>query len=128
MSEMEYNEGTLKFITDDIESFANEFCDDNRISIPDYYDDAFDYFVDECYEHNYIILNKKLYSIDYKHKSKPDYELPSVLRLEKNDETGEIKFATYHYDGGASLNEVLEHGMKNLKVDETDVAEDDIPF
>lgn len=108
MSEMEYNEGKLIFVSDDIEQVAYELVQEQQIKIPDFYDDAAEWFSDNCRDVDYMILNKKVYKAEFKYKRAE--EPPEAVVVTEDD--GTISFATYHYNGGGSLEDVIEDALR----------------
>ncbi len=89
MSSMERNKGTLKYVSVDTENFSEEDFDTYR-------------------ENGFLVIGREIYEVHYEVESEVDYN--SFVDI-KTDEKGVVHFHTLHYNGGGSLEEVLENGI-----------------
>ncbi len=86
MSEMERNKGILRYMSVDTENFTEDDFDTYR-------------------DNGFMVLSNEIYQVEWEVKSDTDcYEFSEV---EANPD-GTIYFHTMHYNGGGSLEEVLE--------------------
>lgn len=103
MSELERNKGKLYPVRYDI---VKEKAIDK---MGDLYDDV-DMMIDEfCCESNYTKIGNQFYRCEFEVESEKDIDLCDV---DKNID-GTIEFHTIHYNGGGSLEEVIESGLKS---------------
>lgn len=105
MSDMERNKGKLIPNPNSIEQVAEEVVE----KIPSYYDDKTEYFLDNAEEYGYVILNSKVYKVEFDVRRETD--CPDFADVKVNED-GTIDFHTYHYNGGAHWTEVVEDGLK----------------
>lgn len=92
MSQMERNKGTLKYVPVDTEDFTEEDFDTYR-------------------ENGFMVIDDEIWEITY--EVKRDSECYGFTDIECNPD-GTYSFHTYHYNGGGSLEEVLERGLRKL--------------
>jgi len=89
---------------------AKDILKDRNKEMPDYFDNAVDFLVDEFYnEFFYRAKTKTLYSIT-KVERDPDADI-----IEANEkEDGTIEYELRYYNGGAGFNECLDDAFDNL--------------
>lgn len=64
---------------------------------------------DTIYENGFLVIAGEVYQVEYEVKSEKDYcDFAEV----KENEDGSIDFHTLHYNGGASLGEVIEYELE----------------
>lgn len=98
MSELERNKGNLCFASsvEDLQGDMDEFE-----------------FSDYLNEKGMLQIGKNVYTVVWYTKSDQDYI--SFADVELNEEDGTIDFHTIHYNGGGSLQEVLEPYVKKIE-------------
>ncbi|CAL9979579.1 hypothetical protein VPHD484_0233 [Vibrio phage D484] len=101
MSEMEYNKGTLRPVTD-------EQLQKLDIDLPIYYDNIYQYLKEDGAEWGIHFLNGRFYEVNYEAESE---ELTHIARATE-EPNGDIQFETYHYNGGGHWTEVVEAALK----------------
>lgn len=107
MSGMERNKGVLRLAKKPAKELFEEHCPGEQL--PDYCRGNYEEYL--CYEteNAFVLLDDKLYYIDYEVKAGDCYGFSDVNTLDD----GSIAFHTMHYNGGGSLQEVLEEALKN---------------
>lgn len=86
MSSMERNKGVLKPVSVNTENFTGEDFETYR-------------------ENGFFVINGEIYRSLYEVKRETDHHGFSEVEI---DESGNIHFHTLHYNGGGSLEEVIE--------------------
>lgn len=93
MSEMERNKGRLYPSTIDTSNWTESDWDN-------VYDNE-----------DILVVNKKLYHVIY--EVRRDWDCPEFYDVDVDDD-GTIYFHTYHHNGGGSLSEAIEYGLRQV--------------
>lgn len=121
MSNFERNKGTLILKatgTEDVEKFCRYILSDDKYSDEelDIYENSGDALVNISYviEPEFMIINNSIYEVKYSVKSgELDGGFEEVTTSLSNP--SDIDFHTMHYNGGGSLEEVLEESLKKIR-------------
>lgn len=112
MSEMEYNEGRLIPIDEDIEENIDKWISDEEFSPQSkWYASKMDLLRDEPFEAGLYCLNGRWYKA--KMERSREYEPPEIIKFIQHSD-GSIEFATYHYNGSGTWSEVIEERLKEI--------------
>ena len=114
MSGTVHYKGKLKEIkekqTRTLEEISGDIIDERGLEVPHGYETNLEYITQELYE-NYVLLNKRLYEIVEKENFYGE-----ILEAQRNeDET--IDFHVMYHNSGCSLEEAIEHALKNNKIE-----------
>ena len=90
MSSMERNKGILKYVGIDTENFTEEDFETYR-------------------ENSYFVLDNEIYEV-VEWQVKRETDSHGFCEIISNPDDNTYSFHTYHYNGGASLEEVLQGG------------------
>jgi len=106
MSSSERNLGKLTPIGN-----SEEYCKSIGVTeLPASYGNFREYIIEELWDNDGIlVINDTVYSVEWKVKREKDVHY--FADVEENED-GTINFHTLHWDGGSSLSEVIESGLK----------------
>lgn len=108
MSSMEFNMGKLIPIEMN-EKIAKKFLKKKGITTISNGYTVFEHLRDEFWD-ELIEINSKWYRVEFKVNGAGDC---SGLELATTQPDGSIEFMTYHYNGGGSMEEVIESSLKH---------------
>jgi len=107
MSSTEVNVGTLTPLGLTKEQYQESIAKNCRVQFTESYDAAA-WLYDMANQFNHpvraLILNGMVYTVDWEVYAETD----GYMKVAKKQPGGKIFFATQHYNGGASIEEVLE--------------------
>lgn len=104
MSELERNKGKLYPVSYDLvkekafSKYGYMFGDDVDVLIDEF-----------CFESNYMKIGDQFYRCEFEVEYETDID--DLCDVDRNID-GTIEFHTIHYNGGGSLEEVIESGLK----------------
>lgn len=109
MSDYEYNKGKLIPVpVISIEEFARTFISDQQLADSGY-KDKLSLFEDNSEDAGYVILDKKLYRVEFEVRRG---EMMTDFCKLTHREDGSINFESQHYNGGAHWTEVVEDALE----------------